>query len=277
MPGASVRASPREWWAGAGGSIAVGANANPMDRRQANLDFGRLVPPYGTNAVLDILGSRGTIFRYVGSAMSRMKLNLAVLMMAVAATVAADDEAGFVPLFDGKSLEGWEGDKSLWKVENGSIVGDSAGIKYNEFLATTKRYGDFELRLEFKLHGGAGNSGVQFRSQRVEDSREVAGYQADIGEKYWGCLYDESRRNKVLVQAPPELEQALHPDDWNRYVIRAEGPQITLEINGVKTVDYREPDETIARTGVIALQVHSGPPLKVEFRKLRIKVLGSGK
>jgi hypothetical protein len=98
-------------------------------------------------------------------------------------------------------------------------------------------------------------------------------YQADIGEKYWGCLYDESRRNRVLAQAPGELAQVLRPGDWNNYVIRAEGRHVTLRVNGFQTVDYVEPEEQIARTGVIALQVHSGPALRVEFRKLRIKEL----
>jgi hypothetical protein len=185
--------------------------------------------------------------------------------------VTTSDESGFVPLFDGTTLEGWEGDETLWKAEGGAIIGDSPGIRRNEFLATKKRFGDFELRLEFKLRRGEGNTGVQFRSERVPESREVSGYQADLGEKYWGCLYDESRRNKVLVQAPPELEKILKPDDWNSYVIRAVGDHIRLSINGLTTVDYREPDEKIARAGVIALQVHSGGPLRIEFRKLRIK------
>lgn len=182
-------------------------------------------------------------------------------------------EEGFVPLFNGKDLDGWEGDLKLWKAEEGKIVGDSPGIKQNEFLATKKTYGDFELRLEFKLTGGKGNTGVQFRSKRDPNSSEVEGYQADIGEKYWGCLYDEHRRRKVLVQAPPELDKVLKKDDWNAYVIRAEGDHVTLSINGLTTVDYREPDEKIARSGVIAVQVHSGPPLRVEFRNLRLKEL----
>ncbi|MBI3864590.1 MAG: DUF1080 domain-containing protein [Planctomycetia bacterium] len=192
---------------------------------------------------------------------------------AAAAEPAAQDEAAFVPLFDGKTLNGWEGDTQLWKAEGGMIVGDSPGIKRNEFLATKKRYRDFELRLEFRLRKGEGNSGVQFRSQRVADSSEVSGYQADIGEKYWGCLYDESRRNKVLVQSPPELEAKLRKDDWNSYVIRAQGDHIVLTVNGVTTVDYRETDDAIAREGIIALQVHSGGPLRVEFRSLRIREL----
>ena len=101
----------------------------------------------------------------------------------------------------------------------------------------------------------------------------MSGYQADIGEKYWGCLYDESRRNKVLVQAPEALEEKLHKDGWNSYVIRAEGNHIRLTVNGVTTVDYREKEDAIAREGIIALQVHAGGPLRVEFRKLRIREL----
>ncbi len=182
-------------------------------------------------------------------------------------------EEGFVSIFNGQDLKGWEGDLKLWKVVDGNLVGDSPGIKKNEFLATEKKYSDFELRLEFKLHKGVGNTGIQFRSERDPKSSEVSGYQADVGEKYWGCLYDEHRRNKVLVQAPPELEKSLKKDDWNTYIIRAEGDHITLKVNGVTTVDYHEPDEKIARSGMIAVQVHSGAPLKVEFRNLRIKEL----
>ena len=198
------------------------------------------------------------------------------LCLSVLSVLVADEprlEPGFVRLVDGSTLDGWEGDKSLWKVENGAIVGDSPGIPKNQFLATTASYGDFELRLEFRLKEGRGNTGVQFRSQRDPKSTEMSGYQADIGEKYWGCLYDEHRRNKILAQAPATLAAALRPDGWNSYTIRADGPRVILSINGVKTVDYVEPDDEIARAGIIALQVHSGPPLRVEFRNIRLKLL----
>lgn len=185
----------------------------------------------------------------------------------------AAEEPGFVPLFNGKDLTGWEGDAKLWKVQEGAVVGDSPGISHNQFLATRETYGNFELRLQFRLRDGHGNTGVQFRSRRVPESTEVSGYQADVGEKYWGCLYDESRRNKILVQAPESLAAKLRKDDWNDYSIRAVGDHITLTLNGVTTVDYREPDADIARSGIIALQVHSGPPLKVEFRNIRIRKL----
>ncbi len=188
--------------------------------------------------------------------------------------ITAADEPGSRSLFNGKDLAGWEGDTTLWKVEGEAIVGDSPGIKHNQFLCTKEEFGDFELKLEFRVKDGAGNTGVQFRTKKLPNTSEVSGYQADLGDKYWGCLYDESRRNKILVPASPELEKVLKKADWNEYTIRAEGDHITLNINGVTTVDYQEPDAEIARSGIIALQVHSGGPMRVDFRNIRIKSLG---
>lgn len=208
-----------------------------------------------------------------------VRLVLFLLVFGFASEMTADDkeksETGFRPLFNGKDLDGWEGNLDLWKVEKEMIVADSPGIKQNEFLATRKKYSDFELRLEFRMRGGVGNSGIQFRSKRLPDSSAVEGYQADLGQKYWGCLYDEHRRRKVLAQAPEKLFDVLKKADWNEYVMRAEGERVILKINGFKTVDYREPDDKIARSGIIALQIHSGPPMRMEFRKIRIKMLKS--
>lgn len=200
---------------------------------------------------------------------------LLITMTLICGVVAHSDEPGFRPLFNGKDLSGWDGDLTLWKVADGTIVGDSPGIKHNQFVATKDEFGDFELKLEFRLKDGAGNSGVQFRTKRVPNSTEVSGYQADIGENYWGCLYDESRRNKILVKAPEDFEKSLKKGDWNEYTIRAEADHIVLKVNGVTTVDYKETDANIDRKGIIALQVHSGGPLKVEFRNIRIKPLGN--
>ena len=209
--------------------------------------------------------------------MSRHRFSLGLLLAACLVfplSSQAADEPGYRSLFNGKDLTGWEGDTTLWKVADGAILGDSPGIKHNQFLCTKENYGDFELKLEFRMKDGVGNSGVQFRTKKVPDSTEVSGYQADIGEKYWGCLYDESRRNKILVQPPATFESTLKKGDWNEYTIRAEGDHVVLKMNGVTTVDYREPDVDIARSGIVALQVHSGGPMKVEFRNIRIKPLG---
>ena len=211
-------------------------------------------------------------------------LTLICVLLAVACSVcdsstAADapptDETGFVPLFNGRDLTGWDGDAKLWLVENGMLVGRSPGIKYNDFLTTAKTYRDFILRFQVRLLENRGNSGVQFRSQRVPPpSHEVSGYQADISAGWWGKLYDESRRNRVLAGPPQDvLDKALKPADWNDYEIQAVGNKITLRLNGVTTVEYTETDAGIAREGIIATQVHSGGPMEVQFKNLRIKEL----
>ncbi|MFN0172670.1 MAG: DUF1080 domain-containing protein [Bryobacteraceae bacterium] len=177
-------------------------------------------------------------------------------------------------LFNGRNLQGWEVDTaSLWSVRDGMIVGKSPGLKYNGFLRTRKHYSNFRLTLKFRLINGEGNSGIQFRSKPVPGSHEVSGYQADIGQQYWGCLYDESRRKKVLVQATPESLAKLDKTGWNEYVITARGNHITLELNGVKTVDFEEAEPGIETTGFLALQIHGGPPMEVYFKDIEIREL----
>jgi hypothetical protein len=199
--------------------------------------------------------------------------SLLLLLTLVCVPLANGEEPGFRSLFNGKDLTGWEGDQSLWKVSDNAIVGNSPGIQHNQFLTSKEEFGDFELKLEFRVKDGVGNSGVQFRTKRIPDSTEVSGYQADLGDGYWGSLYDESRRNKVLAKAPADFEKSLKKGDWNQYTIRAKGDHILLKINDVTTVDFKEADPAIARKGIIALQVHSGGPMKVEFRNIRIKPL----
>jgi len=115
---------------------------------------------------------------------------------------------------------------------------------------------------------------VQFRSKRVPNHFEVSGFQADMGQKYWGCLYDESRRRKVLAGPDAaKLAQAVKPDDWNQYVIRCQGPHIQLWLNGVKTVDYTEADPKIDATGVIGLQIHGGGPSEAWYKDISITEL----
>lgn len=148
---------------------------------------------------------------------------------------------------------------------------DDAPIPRNEFLCRREEIGDLELRLRFRLEEGV-NSGVQIRSQRVPDSHEAIGYQADLGAGYWGALYDESRRNVVLAQPEPEvIDEILDVDGWNDYTILATGRRIRLLINDRATVDYIEPDTALVQSGRICLQIHSGPPGEARFFDLRLR------
>ena len=196
-------------------------------------------------------------------------------------SVATDlSEHGFIPLFDGESLNGWEGDENWFRVEGGAIVAGSLerSIPNNFFLATTKEYEDFELRLDAKLVGQGENAGVQFRTKRIPNHHEVSGYQADMGmarnQPIWGSLYDESRRRKMLVEGDPKkVDAVLRDNDWNQFRIRCQGPRIEIWLNGLKTVDYTEIEDEIDRSGIVALQIHGGKPSEASYRNIRIKPL----
>ena len=211
-----------------------------------------------------------------------MTSSLVQMTMAAAVALATSLPAAQMPtgtaLFDGRSFEGWTGDVgSTWRIEDGAIVGGSLteSVPRNEFLTTTRDYGNFVLRLQFKLEGTEGfiNAGVQFRSRRTErPAHEMIGYQADIGSGYWGALYDESRRNVVLALPDQQAVMAhVKPGDWNDYEIRAEGRRIRLTLNGHQTVDYTEPDLSLPQTGLIGLQIHGGGKALVRYRNLTIE------
>lgn len=189
-------------------------------------------------------------------------------------TVASAEEEGFKPLFDGKSLAGWSGDPQLWSVQDGLIVGTTDGhpIKRNTFLASDGKYKNFVLRLKFKLRNG--NSGVQFRSEPTTEYG-VRGYQADIADnQFMGILYDEGGKRGILHNVKADdVKPHVKAEDWNTYVITADGPHITQEINGHKTVDYTEKDAIGAKDGIIALQLHVGPEMQVMFKDVEIKEL----
>jgi hypothetical protein len=207
-----------------------------------------------------------------------MKRLTTTLIIALSITAHADP----VPLFDGKTFTGWEGDTgTVWRIEDGALVAGSLERKQekNNFLATEKKYGDFELTLKWKLEGTEGfvNGGVQFRTVRIPDHHEVSGYQADLGKGYDGALYDESRRKKMLAQPTPEvLAKAQKPlGEWNDYRIRAEGPRIQIWLNGVQTVDYTETEPRIDLTGIIAVQIHGNATSIVRYKDLMIEELGA--
>ena len=155
--------------------------------------------------------------------------------------------------FNGKDLAGWSGDEKLWRVEQGGeIVGKSPGIKRNSFL---------------KSDTNEENSGIQFRSEPLADG-EMRGPQADAGKGWWGKLYEESGRGLLWKDSG---EKHVKPGEWNDYVVEAVGPRVRTWINGQLCVDLN--DEKISRKGVVGLQIHSGGPLEVRFRKLELEVL----
>jgi len=182
-------------------------------------------------------------------------------------------------LVDGRSLDGWEGNPALWRVENGVLVGSSDGhpITENTFLIYRQSFSDFVLEAEVRLRNH--NSGIQFRSQvRPGPGWVVTGYQADFsdaGEKSaWGNFYEEKGRGRAVMKTADEGWQigrrVFKPGDWNHYEILAQGRRIRLTLNGTVTIDTTDDQ---AASGVIALQLHAGPAMRVEFRNLRIRTL----
>lgn len=196
------------------------------------------------------------------------------------ALVHAEDSTKAVSLSDGKTFAGWNGDtKKMWRIEDGAFVGGTLAkmVPHNDFLCTDRQFTNFVLTLKFKLVGTNGfvNGGVQFRSQRKPNDFEAIGYQADMGDpEWWGCLYDESRRNKVLEKSDiKKVNEVLKRGEWNDYKIRCEGKHIQLWINGVQTVDYTEPDDSIPQFGIIGLQIHGGGEAEACYKDIRIEEL----
>jgi len=186
-----------------------------------------------------------------------------------------------VALFDGKTLAGWDADQKFWRVENGLIVGGNGDAKmpHNDFIATEKSFHNFDLRVKLKLTGdpatGFINSGVQIRSVRVPNNPEMSGYQVDYGVGWYGKLYDESRRNKVVAESTDQQAAvaAIKEGDWNEIRIRAEGPRIRSWINGVPSLDFTETEAEIAQDGRIGIQVHGGGVTRVEVKEVVIEEL----
>jgi len=223
----------------------------------------------------------------------RDALTLLVVCGAVGG-VSMATEPGFVPIFNGTDLAGWEGKPGAWRVERGAIVGESTPerpCKRTHYLYWTGgEPADFILRAKIKLIGG--NSGIQFRSAKRPDF-DTFGYQADFdaANQYTGCLYQHkrglvARRGERVVFTETGQRQVerfadfegllkhVRQNDWNDYEIIARGNRLTLRLNGQLMCEVEDRDPQLARRkGIIALQMHQGPPMRVEFKDLRIKVL----
>jgi hypothetical protein len=212
-----------------------------------------------------------------------------LLIAALACTASAaesnrltpqEKKEGYALLFNGKNLDGWDGDPQRWSVQDGAIVGSSDGrpFKVNTFLIYTKRkYANFILKASIKLRNH--NSGIHFRSEQLPGPGWiVSGLQADAsdaGDKSaWGNYYEERGRSRTMMKTPDEgwlkAKPALRKQDWNDYEILADREHIRLTFNGVVTIDTQEKQRL---DGIIALQLHAGPEMRVEFRNLKIKVL----
>lgn len=215
-----------------------------------------------------------------------------------------------IKLFNGVSLEGWEGSNTVFRVEQGAIVGGNLKnpIDKSYYLCTKRKYENFELKLAAKFITSdlKTNGGISFRAKRVPNSNEVMGYQADIGYidasaiaqfsdftpadttgiyPLWGSLVDENRPNTSRYPRPDIfpviiykvankalIEEVIDPNGWNEIHITANGPNIEIKINGVSTAKYTEKGDVPA-DGCICLQTHSGDPYEVWYKNIMLNQL----
>jgi hypothetical protein len=225
-----------------------------------------------------------------------LRLLLSLVICVAATSVKADDKDGFQAIFDGKTLEGWDGKADFWSVKDGTITGQTTKEKPtsgNTFcIYKGGKLGDFELRLKFKIVGG--NSGIQYRSED-KGNNVVHGYQADIdaGLGFMGILYEEggrgvlaNRGTKVEINSSgvktefgktaedKEILDSIKKEDWNEYTVIAKGNHLIQKINGIVTVDVTDSQEGKAKSeGILALQLHAGPPMMVQFKDIQLKKL----
>lgn len=219
---------------------------------------------------------------------------LAALILAMPARGETGTEEGFVAMFNGKDLTGWAGKPGGWWVEDGALTAESTPekpcLKHHYLYWTGGEPADFVLRFQYKMVGEGGNSGVQFRSEKRPDW-DIWGYQADIenGPQWTGCLFQHDRngvvmrgfratiaadgtREETAFASGESLQQQVKTGDWNDYEVIAQGHHISLRINGQLMCEVDDHDAKYFREkGIIALQMHPGPPMKIQFRNLRIR------
>ncbi len=222
------------------------------------------------------------------------------LLVTLSASLLADDK-GFKSIFDGESLQDWDGNQKFWRVEDGAITGQTTKdkpTKGNTFIIWRGgKLANFELKLQYRIIGG--NSGIQYRSFEVKDSKwVVGGYQADFeaGNKYSGILYGEKFRGVLSLRGDKtvlsrkdgkfvkevvgktgnsaEIQSKIKKEDWNDYHIIAKDFHFVHKINGVVTCECTDEDKDQRReSGILALQLHQGPPMKVQFKDIKLKVI----
>ena len=230
----------------------------------------------------------------LATSLRRSPFALLAIVLFAGSSLQAEDDAGFRPLFDGKSLDGWvqRAGKAKYAVEDGTIVGTTVPGTPNSFLCTDRDYGNFILEVEFKVDSGL-NSGVQIRSEYTAEAKTldttrggkpatvpancVYGYQVEIdpSKRGWsGGIYDEKRRGWLNdLAGKTEARKAFKQNDWNQFRIECRGDSIKTWINGIAAADLTD---GMTPKGFIALQVHSTKsetPLQVRWRNIRIQEL----
>ncbi len=236
--------------------------------------------------------------------MHRWTLTTALLALAFVAAPLLADHHKPISLFDGKTLKGWDGKKQFWTVEDGAITGTTTKenpTKGNTFIIYRGKdgkaeFGDFELTMKYRI-GKTGNSGIQYRSFETKPgSYVIGGYQADIdsgptysginyGEKFRGILARRGQRTTIQENGKPKvdaqfadgakLNDKVKKEDWNDYKIVARGYNFKHYINGTLMSEVTDADTDVRRAkGLIALQLHAGPPMKVQFKDIQVKLLG---
>jgi type 1 glutamine amidotransferase len=300
-----LRSDSRRRICAAAGSLAwVGINgpqsAADFHLRGAHVILSSAFPPLVSHHRPIPCRRKRSMLRTTAKLMCCAAIGLLVLGMAPARQAAAVDEPGFRSLFDGKTLDGWDGDPQLWRVEDGAITGETTTekpAKHNTFLIWRGgKPADFELKAEFRMvdvGSGFGNSGIQIRSwESPTEKWRVMGYQPDmdLGNSYTGFIYGEGFRgilaqrgtkttihagNKKTIEKfadARELAKVIKKGaDWNEYDIIAQGNHFSQKVNGTPMCELTDNDTVARKDGIIALQLHAGKPMKVQFRNIRIR------
>ncbi len=245
---------------------------------------------------------RGVFSPYIHRLMKKhCFINASIILAGIFAlgihlSISEEKISGYVQILDGKDLAAWDGDSDFWKLEDGILIGETTAthqLKHSSYILWKKRkLQNFELKLEFRLQGG--NSGVQYRSLEGEGERwtTVKGYQADLDatDKYTGILYevgmrkflalrgqkvvvDKDGKSKVAgsVKNAETIKNKILREGWNEYHIIARGTRLVHIINGQVMVDVQDNGPERIQSGYIGFQLHQGPPMKIEFKNIRLK------
>jgi hypothetical protein len=257
---------------------------------------GRITIPDDGELIVPSIGTISVVEETVSDGQEMIVDDIETIVIGEETPIQADNTDEFITIFNGEDLTGWEYNPAIWSVENGCLVGQSpGGIPYDKqdyiYWADGKP-GDFVLKLKYRLTGAGSNSGIQIRSEKRPDW-DCFGYQADMEEapNWTGCLFHHTRgavvkrgfKGMITPEGTDETQQFADPaklaakftteGEWNEYEISAIGSVITLKINGELMCEVDDQHAEATKKGIIAFQMHPGPPMKVEYKDIEIKIL----